>query len=198
MKNLLLIGAGGHAKSVIDLVNFIDYLDIVGIVGTQSERGGKVLGYEVIATDNELEILREKYQYAFISVGQIKTCSIRKKIAKKLINLRFEYPNIISPFSIISSFSDMGFGNFIGHGAILNSSSKIDNHCIINSNALVEHGVVVNSFSHISTGVILNGDVVIGEGSFIGSGSIIREGVNIPPNTIISAGSRIMGWPPSK
>ncbi len=198
MRDLLLIGAGGHAQSVIDIIECKNEWVIKGLVGIDSEIDKEVLGYKIIASDKQLERLRKKYNYAFISIGQIKSSILRREIAEQLENLKFEYPNIISPFSVISKYSKIGCGNFIGHGAIVNASVHIKNQCIINSKSLLEHGVIVDSYCHISTGVILNGDVQIGEGSFIGSGSIIREGVKIPPNTTISAGSRIMGWPVKK
>ena len=193
MKKLLLVGAGGHSKSVIDVIENKNEWKIEGLVGRKSEVGKKILGYPIIATDNDLKKFRKEFIYAFIAIGQIKTSDVRKSVAEKLESLSYEIPNIISSFSIMSERSLIGFGNFIGHGAILNTSVEIKNHCIINSKALLEHDVIVNSFCHISTGVILNGDVEIGEGSFIGSGSIIREGIKIPPYSVISAGSRIMG-----
>ena len=193
MKKLLLIGAGGHCKSVIDVIENKNEWQIKGIVGQKPEVGNKILCYQVIATDNDLEKLRKEFIYAFISIGQIKSSNVRRIVSEKLESLSYKIPNIISSFSIISKRSLIGFGNFIGHGAIINNSVHIKNHCIINSKALLEHDVIVNSFCHISTGVILNGAVEIGEGSFIGSGTIIREGIKIPPYSVISAGSRIMG-----
>ncbi len=195
MKKLLLVGAGGHSKSVIDVIENKNEWKIEGLVGRNLEVGKKLLGYQVIATDDDLEKLRREFIYAFIAIGQIKTSDPRRLVAEKLEYLSYKLPNIISPFSVRSQRSSIGFGNFIGHGVIINNSVDIKNHCIVNSKALLEHDVIVNSFCHISTGVILNGGVEIGEGSFIGSGTIVREGIKIPPHSIISAGSRIMGWP---
>ena len=195
MNNILLIGTGGHCKSVIDLIEHEKKWLIKGLICEKDVLLENVLGYPIIGTDNDLKDLKKKYQYAFNSVGQIKSPKNRKNISEKLKNLKFFTPNIISPNSIISKHVLLGKGNFIGHGVIINSNSKIGDNCIINSKALIEHDAIIKSFCHISTGVIINGDVSIGEGSFIGSGSIIREGVKIPPFSTITAGSRVMGWP---
>ena len=195
MKKLILVGAGGHSKSVIDVVENENKWEICGIIGKECEVGKKVMGYPVLANDQFLEELRKKYLYAFIAIGQIKSSNLRKLIAKKLELFCYKSPNIISSFAFRSKRCFMGDGNFIGHGAVLNSAVTIKDYCIVNSKALLEHDVIVNSFCHISTGVLLNGGVEIGEGSFIGSGTIIREGIKIPPYSIISAGSKIMRSP---
>ena len=194
MTKLILIGAGGHSKSVIDVIENENKWKIDGLIGKNNEIGKKVLGYSVIGNDNELENYRKYYDHAFIAIGQIESSKLREKTAKKLKLLGYMTPNIISSFSLRSKNSFFGTGNFVGHGAIINSSATVRDYCIINS-ALLEHDVVVNSFCHISTGVLLNGAVEIGEGSFIGSGSIIRGGIKIPPHSVISTGSKIMKWP---
>tara|TARA_B100000212_G_scaffold342504_1_gene330066 strand:+ start:3954 stop:4547 length:594 start_codon:yes stop_codon:yes gene_type:complete len=197
MKELVLIGCGGHSKSIIDLIESSKLFKIYGLIGLTSELGKKILGHEVIGTDNDLQTIRNSCSYAFIAIGQIKSSLKRRELQKKLINLNFKFPKIISPNSYISTSSSFGEGTSIGHGAIINAEVKIGKHCIINSNALLEHDVKVGNYSHISTGVILNGNVEIGEESFIGSGAIIREGLKIPSGSIISAGERVMFWPTS-
>ena len=77
MRDLLLIGAGGHAQSVIDIIECKNEWVIKGLVGIDSEIDKEVLGYKIIASDKQLERLRKKYNYAFISIGQIKSSILR-------------------------------------------------------------------------------------------------------------------------
>tara|TARA_Y100001968_G_scaffold263909_1_gene252633 strand:- start:4387 stop:4998 length:612 start_codon:yes stop_codon:yes gene_type:complete len=195
MKSLILIGAGGHAKSLIDIIEGNNDWEVYGLVGKESEIGGEIFGYPIIGSDKDLPKIQEKCKNAIISIGKIGKSNKRLSIEELIIKMNFNFPSIQSKYSIVSSNSSIGNGTTIGHGAIINAGSSIGNHCIINTNALIEHDCIIHNHVHISTGVIINGNCEIGLGSFIGSGSIIRDGVKIPSNTVISAGKTIMGWP---
>jgi sugar O-acyltransferase (sialic acid O-acetyltransferase NeuD family) len=195
MKKILLIGCGGHAKSVIDVINSYNSISIFGLIGKKSELGKKILGYPVIGSDESLSELRKKVSKAFICVGKIGNDERREKIIKILEELEFEFPKIISRSAVVSKFSKVGDGTFVGHSSVVNIDSKIGKNCIVNTRAVVEHDCLIGDNCHISTGAIINGGVRIGKNSFIGSNSIIRESLSLPNNTIVSAGKRVMGWP---
>ena len=192
---LLLIGCGGHARSLIDVVKTSGRWDIFGLVGLREQVGKKVLGYPVIGCDQDLPSLRKQCANALLAVGQIGLSPQRKRLAQELEQLEFSLPVVISCFAHVSDYADVGSGTTIGHGAIVNSAAKIGDYCILNSNALIEHDVVIGDFCHISTGALVNGGTTIGKSSFVGSGAVIREGLDLPPQTIIGAGKRVMGWP---
>ena len=195
MNKILLVGCGGHAKSVIDIVESSENWQIGGLVGLEREIGNKVLGYEVLCSDNKLNEMRKLFNFAFVSVGKIGECTKRNIIFENLNLHNFQIPNLVSRKAYISSHATLDQGSFLGHGVIINSAAKIGSNCIINSNALIEHDVEIGKNCHISTGVIINGGCKIGDNSFIGSGTIIREGIKLPKDTTISAGKCIMGWP---
>ena len=192
---LLLIGAGGHARSLIDLVHSSGLWDVFGLVGLADQIGEEVLGYPVLGCDQDLPSLRKKCTHALLAVGQIGLSFERKRLASELERLHFKFPVVISCQSYVSSYAELGPGTSVGHGVIVNASAKVGSHCILNSNALIEHDVLIGDCCHISTGVMVNGGVKIGSGSFVGSGCILREGLDLPCNTVISAGKRVMGWP---
>ena len=192
---LLIIGCGGHSKSLIDLINSVKEWEIKGLIGKKEEENKIILGYKVIGNDNDLKNLSKEVSNLILGIGQIGLSKKRQEIINKIKLFKFNYPIIKSKHSVVSINSLIGCGTTIGHGAIINADSKIGEHCIINSSSLIEHDVTIGNFCHISTGAILNGNVKLGNGSFIGSGAIIREGLEIPSNTVISAGKVIMGWP---
>ena len=193
--SLLLIGCGGHAKSIIDIIESDNKWNLLGLIGTSEDLGKVVVDYPVLGTDSDLAILRQDCSNAFISIGQMGKNQSRKKIYQTLNELNFNIPILKSKYAIVSSRCEIDHGTSVGHGCVINSSVKIGKNCIINSKALIEHDVIIGDFCHVSTGSLINGGVRIGSGSFIGSGTIIREGIEIPENTIISAGKRIMGFP---
>ncbi len=195
MKPLLLLGCGGHARSIMDILVDNQSWSIIGLIGLPQEVGTNILGNKVLGTDIDLPYFREICSHAFLAIGQIGIDGRRIQITNKLKKLNFKTPSIISSFSRVSRYASIAPGTSVGHGVIVNAGAKVGEGCIINSQALIEHDVQISDHCHISTGAIVNGGVSIGSNSFIGSGAILREGLVLPPNTIISAGKRIMGWP---
>ena len=192
MKKLLLLGAGGHAESCIDLLNEQNIFFLCGICGKPKEKNKKILKkYSVNYTDKDLTKLSKKFKFALIGIGQIYSHQNRLRLFKKLKLLGFKLPTIKSKYSIISKHSNIGEGTVVMHGAIIGSNVKIGNNCIINSNALIEHGSKIQDNVHISTSVTINSGVQVGSGSFIGSRTVIKQEVKIKDNTFIKMGSII-------
>ncbi len=191
MKEILLIGAGGHCNSCIDVIEKENKYKIAGIIDKKELLGQKVLGYEVIASDEDLPKLFEKYKYALISIGQLKSSELRKKIFSNLKEIGFTLPSIISPRAYISKHSKVDEGSIIMHDVIINANTSIGTNCIINTKALVEHDVKISDNCHISTASVINGHCEIRENTFIGSNSTIVQCIKIEKNSFIKAGSLV-------
>lgn len=185
---LILIGAGGHARACIDVVEQQSQYQIVGLVGLQDELCSQHLGYEVIITDSGLAQQVKSTPNALITVGQIQTTRLRKHLYQQAMQYGFQMPVIISPNAYVSRHATIGAGSIIMHGAIVNAGAKVGKNCIINTCALVEHDAVVEDHCHISTGAILNGSVQVGAGSFIGSGCVVKEGLSIGRDCLVGIG----------
>jgi sugar O-acyltransferase (sialic acid O-acetyltransferase NeuD family) len=190
-ENIILIGAGGHALSCIDVIEQENKYSIHGLVGLKDEVGKKISGYNVIATQDELVDLSKDFRYAFIAIGQIKNVKLRIDLYESVLNTGFKIPSIISPQSFISRTVQIGEGTIIMNGVILNSGVRIGNNCIINSKALIEHGTQVADNCHISTGAILNGDCIVESKSFVGSGAIVKHGITIKAGSFVNMGKII-------
>ena len=189
MEKILLIGGGGHCRSVIDVIEQENRFQIAGIVDRPELVGSKVLNYEVIGCDDDLEILSKTYKYALVTVGQISSSQLRVKLFTILKKLGFTLPTIISPRSYVSKYAELGEGTVVMHDALINASVKIGENCIINTKALVEHDSIIEANCHISTGAIINGSVKVEANSFIGSGATTKEAIIIKKNSFIKAGS---------
>ncbi len=190
MKNeIILVGGGGHCKSVIDVIELEGRFKIFGIIDKSSSIGSSILGYPVIGNDSDLPNLKGRFKYALVTIGQIKSPALRIKLFNLLYELKFTLPNIISPKAYVSKHASLGKGIVIMHNVIINANSKIGDNCIINSKALIEHDCLVAKHCHISTSAIINGGVKIKTGCFIGSNSTIKEMITIKKNSIISAGN---------
>ena len=191
MKEIILIGGGGHCRSVIDVIELEGKFQIVGIIDKPELLGADVQGYPVIGSDFDIENLAKKYSYALVTIGQIKSAEQRIKIFSLANKAGFTLPNIFSPRAYISKHAIIGSGTVVMHDALINANASIGNNCIINSKALIEHDSKVSDHCHISTNTTINGGVVIETECFIGSGSVIRESSIIKRNSFIKAGSLI-------
>ena len=193
MKKLVLIGGGGHCKSVLDAaLRSGEYSEIV-ITDPEITVGTEICGCKVVGTDEMLpNLLRQGYGYAFITVGSITNPSLRIKLAGKAKALGFIFPIISDPSAVVSEYAHVGAGTFIGKNVVVNTDTMIGEHCIINTGCIIEHECQVGDFAHISVGSILCGNVKVGKESFIGAGSTVIQGIKIGNQTIVGANSTIL------
>lgn len=185
---LILIGAGGHAHACIDVLEQHGGYQIAGLIGMPDEMREHHLGYPVIGTDADLPELTKTFQYALITLGQIKTPGHRIKLYEQLVGLGFQLPTIIAPSAYVSRHATLGSGTIVMHGAIVNPGVSVGNNCIINTRALLEHDATVADHCHISTGAVLNGNTSIGTGSFVGSSSTIKQGASLGRGCLVGMG----------
>ena len=188
MDKVILIGAGGHTRACIDVIEQEGQLRIAGLVEKDDSTVANNIGYPVIGADDDMEKLRKKYTHALVTVGQIKSPETRIKIYKILKALKYQLPIVISPSAYISKNAEIGEGTIIMHGALVNAGTRIGANCIINNRALIEHEVKIGDHCHIATGAIVNGEVEVGEGTFIGSGVVTKQSIIVGKNCIIGAG----------
>jgi len=186
-EEILLIGGGGHCKSVIDVIELESRYTIAGIIDQKELIGNIILGYKIVGCDDDLKNLRAEYSNAVITVGHIKSNSLRIKLFDLLKELDFNLPKIISPLAYVSKHSQIDEGTIVMHHVLVNSSAKIGKNCIINTKALIEHDSVVENNCHISTGAIVNGGVLVKENTFFGSNATSKEYVEV--SEFVKAGS---------
>ena len=190
-KKILLLGAGKHAESCIDVIESTKKYKIEGLIGSKYEIGKLVCGYKVILEDKNIPSLTNKNISVVVSLGQIKSAEKRKKFYNILKNNMINIPSIISPQAYVSKFSKIKNGTMVMHRAIINSNVSIGANCIINSNALIEHGVKIGDNCHISTSATINGGVTIEDEVFVGSGSIAREEIKIKKKSVVPMGTKL-------
>ena len=188
MTPVLLIGGGGHCRSVIDVIESGAQYQVAGIVQPASDGLTPILGYPVRGDDNALPGLLGQTPCALVAIGQLKNASLRQRLFGKLLDLRAEIPVVVSPLAHVSRHAKLGRGTVVLHGALVNAAALVGENCIINSMALVEHDARIGPHCHISTGALLNGGVEVGAGCFIGSGTVIHQGVTIGAGSVIGAG----------
>ena len=191
MEDIILVGFGGHAKSVLDSIERGRIYNIIGF--TDIEKMAPYRGYKYLGTDSCLASYFSKgVRNACICVGYMGNGRIRDTIYNMVKKIGFRLPVISDPAAVISRDVSIGEGTFIGKNVIINADSKIGKMCIINSGSLVEHENVIGDFVHLAVGSVLCGNVNVSDHSFIGANSTIIQGITIGNNSQIGAGAVVV------
>lgn len=184
-KKLIIIGAGGFSKSIIDSINY-KKIDLIGFIDTYKK--GFHQGYPIIADNINKIDTPQQYVY-FIGIGDPIQ---RYEFLLKLKHHKLEMINIIDSSSMLSKNITLGNGIYIGKMCIVNSDTKLADGVVINTRSLIEHGNLIDCCSNISTNVVLNGDVKVGQCSFIGSCTVVNGQITIGSYTTIGSGSVVI------
>lgn len=188
MEDIILVGYGGHAKSVADCIERQKQYRIIGY--TDLEKHESV--YEYLGTD---DVLRDYYRQgitnAAVCVGFLGKGCIREKIYENLKSIGYTLPVIRDPSSIVSSSALIGEGTFIGKQSVVNAGARIGKMVIVNSMALIEHECDVDDFSHVAVSAVLCGQVTVGRAAFIGANATVIQGKVISSYQSVPAGAVI-------
>lgn len=192
MEDIILLGFGGHARSVIDCVERQGKYRIAGFLDKADRNEVSYKGYQVIGEDADLEkFYKQGIRYAFVTVGFMGRSTIRNRIYDRLKEIGFLLPNIIDPSAAVADDAVLGEGNFIGKLAMVNADVRMGNMCIINSGAMIEHECQIGDFTHVSVGSVLCGNVRVGENTLIGAGATVIQGISIGNECIVAAGTTV-------
>lgn len=191
-KEILLIGGGGHCKSVIEAIESEGKYAIAGIIDSPEKVGQTVLGYPIIGSDKDFPEFLTKIPTVLITVGQLKSAVVRVKLFEQLKALGAEFPVIIAASAIVSKHAEVGEGTVILHQCVINAGAEIGANNIINTAAVLEHDSKTGNHCHISTGAFINGDCEIGNEVLIGSCAVLKQGLKIGNKAIIGAGSVVI------
>lgn len=184
-KPLVLVGGGGHCKSVIDVAESAGY-EILGVLDMPENVGKFVLSYKVIGADDDIPSYVDMADFV-ITVGQIKNNATRKKIAERIEKAGGKLATIVANDAYVSKYAVIGEGTVVMHKAFVNAGAKVGRNCIINTMVNVEHDAVVGDFCHISTGTMINGGANIGDSTFIGSQSVVNQMISIRGGVTIAS-----------
>lgn len=188
MTDVVIVGFGGHALSVVDSVKRTGQFNIIGY--TDKKQTQYVVQFPYLGTDDVLEQLYKDacVKCAILGIGYMGKGTIRKDIFEKLKAIGYEFPIIIDPSAIVSKSAIVDEGCFVGKNAIVNAHAQVGKMCIINTGAIVEHECNVGDFSHIAVGATLCGQVHVGKECLIGANATVIQCQKIQDHEIVPAG----------
>ena len=186
MKEVLVIGGGGHAKSCIQaLSHHLDY----SVSGINDPKISISPFGHIPLVQGSLKDLFPSHRIVLLGIGFITNPKPRKDLIDEIQNIGFCTPSFVSSSAYLARNSNIDGGTIVMHQALINTHVEIGSFTIVNSKALIEHDVKVGSNCHISTGAIINGASKIGSNTFIGSNAVVGNNIEIGENCIVQAGT---------
>lgn len=191
MKRIIVIGAGGNSKVIIDIIfgriALGEELELFGILDDDKNKKS-LRGYPVLGEIDKIRTFLQDDDIFFINgIGDNFT---RKKIYKTYPTDR--YYTAIHPSAVIGSGVAIEPGCVVMPGAIINADSSIGKHTLINTGAIVEHDNKIGAFAHLASGVATAGNVTVGECTMLGAGTKVIQGITIGSNVVVGAGAVVI------
>jgi UDP-perosamine 4-acetyltransferase len=188
------VGAGGHAKVVVEILRAMGGYEVIGLLDARRESWGtQILGVPVLGDDALLaEIYERGVRHAFIGLGTVKNSAPRVALYEKVRAMGFEIVRALHPQALISPSAQIGDGPTVMAGAVINADAHIGDDVIVNTGAIVEHDCTLGHHVHVATGARLAGAVSVGAGSHIGIGASVRQGVKIGSRSVVGAGAVVV------
>lgn len=195
MKKIIIIGSGGHAKVVADIIltrekELNEDLKIIGFLDDNFKnlRYDNIFNIPILGDLNNIDNFNKNEDYFFIIA--IGSNEVRKKISEKYEELN--YYTAIHPRSVISREVIIGSGTVVMANVVINPNSTIGKHCILNTSSVIEHDNELGDYVHISPNATLCGGANIEDNSWIGAGSVVRQQIHIGKDVIVGANSVVV------
>lgn len=192
-ERIILLGSGGHAMVVLDILEEMRKFDIIGVVTKNTLDNKTFMNYKILGND---DILSELYQQGIkkiaIGIGGFKNNSLRKNIFIKIKKIGFHAVTVIHPKAIISKTVKIGEGSVIFPGVIINSFAKIGDNVIIATGSTVDHNTIIGNHVLVSAGVTVGANNIINEGALLALGSKVISSVTIGSDVLIGAGAVVV------
>jgi sugar O-acyltransferase (sialic acid O-acetyltransferase NeuD family) len=197
--HILVYGAGGHAKAVMEMVMADGKFLLAGIVDDKIPPGTSVLGIPVLGSREILsDLVEHGLTKAANGVGGIIDIAIRVRLFELMEDGGFTFPALVHPKAAVEPSAGIGDGVQVFANAYIGSSAVLQPRCMINTNAVVSHDCKIGSYSHIAPGALLAGHVQVGERSLVGMGVTTAIGITIGSNVRIGNGAIIYADVPDK
>lgn len=191
LKEIIIVGFGGHSKVLLNILER-DYKGLFKIIGyVDIEKKDSSLKY--LGDDEKLYELYNKgiCQNLTIGMGKINVDLKRIKLIKDLENIGFKFPNIISKKSIVNKNVKVEDGVQIFDNVVVNFGAKIGKHCILNTSSIIEHDVFIDDYTHVAPGAVVCGGAQIGKNCLIGANSTVIQSIKICDNVLLGANSLV-------
>lgn len=187
-KPVIVLGAGGHAKVIIEALRRLDR-KIIGLTDPNQIEGSECFGVKVLGNDDVVLKYSPEEVLLVNGIGAMPDNKTRFKLNERIKENGFQFTQVIHPSAVIASDAKIRNGTQIMAGVVIQPGVYIGQSCIINTGAIVEHDCIINDDCHLAPGVTLSGNVTIGDRTHIGTGASIIQSIAIGQDCVVAAGS---------
>ncbi len=194
MKRVIGLGAGGHARVIIEILEAMGGHRIVGLLDPEPSLWGReVGGVPVLGDDGLLTGLgAQGVTSAFVGVGSVGDAELRRRLWEKVVEHGFEIVSAIHPRALISPSAELGPGCIVMAGAVIGSCVVLGRNVIVNTGAIVDHDCRIGDHAHIATGASLASAVRVMDEAHVGVGASVRQEVTIGRGSVVGAGAAVV------
>lgn len=187
MKRLLIVGAGGHGRSVAEAAQVAGGFTVVGFVDDATE-ARQVWAWPVVGAISELPKYRDLADTAIVAIGKNE---LREKLCDRLQAANFELATIVHPRAVVSPSARIGAGSAIMAGAIVGTEAELGKGTIVNCGAVVDHHCRVENFGHLGVNAAMAGGSILGRGAWMQAGSALGYGVKVAAWAVLEPGQAL-------
>jgi sugar O-acyltransferase (sialic acid O-acetyltransferase NeuD family) len=184
-RDLIIVGCGGHGRSVAEAVEMADAYQLVGFVDDSWSQQQAVWQFPVLGALADLESLRQRASVAIVAIGNN---GLRQSLTDRLVASGFELATVVHPMSRVSPRAVIGPGSALMAGCIVGTEALLGRGVIVNSGAVIDHHCQVGDFGHLGVGASMAGGSVLGPGAWMQAGTALGYGVNVPAGEILAPG----------
>lgn len=187
------LGAGGHAKVVMEILRATGEFEIVGLLDEDpSLKGQEILGVPILGDDELLDsLIQNNVRRAFVGVGSASDAAPRKNVYETILSSGLEPVSAVHPSATVSPSAVIGAGSTVMAGAIINACAVLGVNVVINTGAIIEHDCVIGDHAYVATGAVLSGGVTVGECAHIGAGAAVRQRISIGAGSVVGVSSAV-------
>jgi sugar O-acyltransferase (sialic acid O-acetyltransferase NeuD family) len=185
---LLVVGAGGHGRSVAEAAQLSDQFDVIGFLDDTLPTGTLVLGRSVLGPVASMVNYLATTKLAIVAIGNN---SVREKLMQQLTLAGFEWATVVHPRAIVSPSAVLGEGSAVMAGAIVATEAQLGQGSIVNCGAVVDHHAIVEDFGHLGVNACMAGGTLLGRGAWMQAGSALGYGVNVPSEVTLAPGEAV-------
>jgi sugar O-acyltransferase (sialic acid O-acetyltransferase NeuD family) len=188
----IVLGAGGHAKVVINALQALDVL-IMGVTDPDPKTHGKnILGVTVLGND---DVVFEQAANTIVLVNGVGSTNVsdrRRTINQKFLDAGYSFRSVVHPSAIIGGETEISEGAQVMAGVVIQPGCHIGVQTIINTRSSVDHDCIIGAYTHIAPGAVLGGGITVGENCHIGAGAIVIQNIKIGSKVLVGAGSSVI------
>lgn len=193
-RSLLIVGAGGHARVLIDLLHASGQYDVVGLVDSHLPAGSLVNGFPVLgpdSTEHLQSLAAQGIELATNAVGGIHDRALRSSVCARIRSAGLMMPVLVHPSATVDRSAHLGAGTHVLAGAYVGAGAQVGDDCIVNTHAVVSHDCVLGDHVTVSPGALLAGGVHVGANTLIGMGATVYLGLRIGAGVIVANGTAV-------